>query len=93
MNPIQDLDISTEEHFEKQVFNSLYFQKVLIDEGNDPDINFLNDKSETVDSPYFSIDEFNSLSENFSKILSLSYILILGVYTKTSKSYVNIYLL
>ena len=63
MNPIQDLDISTEGYFEKQVFNPLYFQKVLIDEGNDPDINFFNDKSETVDSPYFSVDEFNSLSE------------------------------
>ena len=63
MNPIKDLDISTEGHFEKQVFNPFDFQKVLIDEGNDPDINFFNDKSETVDSPYFSVDEFNSLSE------------------------------
>ena len=52
MNPLQDLDISTEGHFEKQVFNPFDFQKVLIDEGNDPDINFFNDKSETIDSPY-----------------------------------------
>ena len=62
MNPLQDLDISTEGHFEKQIFNPFGFQKVLIDEGNDSDINFFNDKSETVDSPYFSIDEFNSSS-------------------------------
>ena len=67
MNPLQDLDISTEGHFEKQVFNPFDFQKVLIDEGNDPDINFFNDKSETVDSPYFSIDEFNSSSEKLLK--------------------------
>ena len=37
MNPLQDLDISTEGRFEKQVFNPFDFQKVLIDEGNDPD--------------------------------------------------------
>ena len=63
MNPLQDLVISTEGHFEKQVFNLFDFQKVLIDEGNNPDMNFFNDKSETVDSPYFSIDEFNYSSK------------------------------
>ena len=76
MNPLQDLDISTEGHFEKQVFNPFGFQKVLIDEGNDPDINFFNDKSETVDTPYFSVDEFNSSSDkllkNFFSILHIN---------------------
>ena len=62
MNILQDLDISTEGLFEKQTFNTFDFQKVLIDESNDPDINFLNDKSEAVDSPYFSIDKFISSS-------------------------------
>ena len=71
MNPLQDLDISTEGHFEKQVFNPFDFQKVLIDEGNDPDINFFNDKSETVDSPYFSIDEFNSSFEKLKNSFSI----------------------
>ena len=63
MNLLQDLDISTEGQFEKQIFNPFDFQKVLIDEVNDPDINFFNDKSEIVESSYFSIDEFNSRSE------------------------------
>ena len=67
MNPLQDLDISTEGHFEKQIFNPFDFQKVLIDEVNDPDINFFNDKSEIVDSSYFSIDEFNSTSKKLLK--------------------------
>ena len=62
MNILQDLDISTEGLFEKQTFNPFDSQKVLIDESNDPDINFLNDKSEAVDSPYFSIDKFISSS-------------------------------
>ena len=35
----------------------------MIDEVNDPDINFFNDKSEIVESSYFSIDEFNSMSQ------------------------------
>ena len=67
MNPLQDLDISTEGHFEKQIFNPFDFQKVLIDEVNDPDINFFNDKSEIVESSYFSIDEFNSTSKKLLK--------------------------
>ena len=75
MNPLQDLDISTEGHFEKQVFNPFDFQKVLIDEGNDPDINFFNDKSETVDTPHFSVDEFNSSSDKLlKKIFSILHI-------------------
>ena len=49
MNPLQDLDISTEVSSEKQIFNPFDFQKVLIDESNDPDINFFSDKSEVVD--------------------------------------------
>ena len=46
MNPLQELDISTEGHFEKQVCNPFDFQIVLIDESNNPGINFFNDKSE-----------------------------------------------
>ena len=43
----------------------LVFKK-LIDESNDPDINFFNDKSWIVDSPYFSINKLKSL---FQKLL------------------------
>ena len=45
MNPLLGLDISTEKHFERLVFNLSDFQKVLTYESNDPDINFFNDKS------------------------------------------------
>ena len=54
-------------HFEKQIFKLFDFQKVLLYEGNDPDINFLNDKSEAADSPYFSIDGFNCSSQKLLK--------------------------
>ena len=67
MNPLQDLDSSTEGHFEKQIFNPFDFQKVLIDESNDPDINLFSDKYEAMDSPYFSIDEFVSSSQKLHK--------------------------
>ena len=71
MNPLQDLDISREGHCEKQLFNPSDFQKVLIDEGDDRDIKFFNDISEAVDSPYFSIDEFNSLFEKLKNSFSI----------------------
>ena len=93
MNPLQDLDISTEGNFEKQILNPFDFQKVLIDESNDVDINFLNDKPEAVDSPYFSIDEFISSSQKFPK--SLFSILHINIRSsnKNFESHVNIYLL
>ena len=53
MNPLQDLDIATEGHFEKQIFYPFDIQKALIDERNNPNINFFNDKSEDVDLPCF----------------------------------------
>ena len=62
MNLLQDLHISTGGHFKKHIFNPFDFQKVFIYGSNDPDINFLNEESEAVDSPYFSVDEFNSSS-------------------------------
>ena len=37
------------------------------DEGNDPDLNFLNDQSEAVSSPYYTIDEFPSASDSLLK--------------------------
>ena len=36
---------------------------------NDPDINFFSDKSEALDSPYFSTDEFISSSQYSFSIL------------------------
>ena len=50
-----------------QVFITFDFQKVLIDQINDPDINFFNDKSGAGDSLDFSSGEFNSLSEKILK--------------------------
>ena len=37
------------------------------DENNDPDINFFNEKSEAVNSPYYNADKFNSSSRNLLK--------------------------
>ena len=39
----------------------------MVDESNDPDINFFNDKSEAADSLYFSKDEFNYSSQKLLK--------------------------
>ena len=46
----------------------------MIDESNDPDINFFSDKSEALDSPYCSIDESNSSPQELLKnMLSILY--------------------
>ena len=69
MDLLQDLCISTERHFEKQIFNPFDFQKALIDESNDPDINFFSDKSEALGSPFLSTDEFVSSYQKLLKNL------------------------
>ena len=86
MNPLQDLEISTEGHFEKQIFNPFDLQKVLIGESNDPNIKFFNDKFEAADSPYFSIDEFVSSSQKLlKKSFSILHINIRSLKKKSEK--------
>lgn len=88
MNSLQDLDTSTERHFEKQVCDLFDLQKVLIDASNDSHINFFNDQPGAVDSPYFNTNELNSLSQ---KLCKYSFP-ILCINFRSFKSYVNIYL-
>ena len=55
------------ENFENVLFNPFDSQNILGDENNDPDINFFNEKSEAVNSPYYNADKFNSSSRNLLK--------------------------
>ena len=41
----------------------------MSDENKDTDINLLNEKSEAVNPPYYSVDKFNSSSQNLFKNL------------------------
>ena len=52
------------ENFENIFFNSFDSQNILSDENNDPNINFYNEKSEAVNSPYYNVDKFNLSSQN-----------------------------
>ena len=54
-------------NFENKFFNPFDSQNIWSDENNDPDINFFNEKSETVKSPYYNMDKFNSSSQNLLK--------------------------
>ena len=47
------------ENFENIFFNPFYSQNILNDE-NDPDINFFNKKTSSCKSPYYNVDKFNS---------------------------------
>ena len=55
------------ENLKKILFNHFDSQNILNDENNDPDINFFNEKSGTINSPYYNVDKFNSSSQNFLK--------------------------
>ena len=76
MNPLLSVHNTSEESFENKLFNPFDIQQIMDDEGNDPDLNFFNDHSETVSSPYYTIDEFscasNSLSKNSFSILQIN---------------------
>ena len=43
------------------------FENILSDENNDPNINFFNEKSENVNSPYYNVDKSHSSSQNLLK--------------------------
>ena len=58
-----------DENFENIFFNLFDSQNILSDENNDPDINFFNEKSESVNSPYYNVDKFNASSQNLLKSL------------------------
>ena len=55
------------ENFENMFFNPFDSQNILSDENNDPDINFFNEKSEAVNSPYYDVDKFTCSSQNLLK--------------------------
>ena len=55
------------ESLENILFNSFDSQNILSDKNNDLDINFLNKKSEAVNSPYYNVGRFNSSAQNLLK--------------------------
>ena len=55
------------ENFEIMLFNPFDSKNILSDENYDPDINFFNEKSEAVNSPYYNVDKFNSSSRSLLK--------------------------
>ena len=56
MNPLLSVNNTLDESFENKLFNPFDFQQIMDDEGNDLDLNFFNDHSEAVSSPYYTID-------------------------------------
>ena len=56
-----------DENFEKIYFNPFDSQNIFSDNNNNPDINFFNEKSEAVNSPYYNVDQFSSSFQNLLK--------------------------
>ena len=51
-------------NFESKLFS---FQSVLFSDNNDPDKKFFNDKLQEIDSPYFSLENFTTISEKLNR--------------------------
>ena len=56
-----------DENFEKIYFNPFDSQNIFSDNNNNLDINFFNEKSEAVNSPYYNVDQFSSSFQNLLK--------------------------
>ena len=54
------------ENFVNIFFKLFDSQNILSDENNAPDINFVNEKSEAVNSPYYNSSSQNLLKNSFS---------------------------
>ena len=51
------------DNFESKFFS---FESILESDYNDPDINFFNDKLQEIDSPYFSVENFKTVSDQLN---------------------------
>ena len=51
------------DNFESKFFS---FESILERDYNDPDINFFNDKMQEIDSPYFSVENLKTLSDQLN---------------------------
>ena len=76
MSPLISVNNTLDESFENKFFNPSDFQQIMDDEGNYPDLTFLNDRSEAVSTPHYNIDDFscasNSLLKNSFSILQIN---------------------
>ena len=60
MNPkhcLENISNKNTAHSHENIFNPFDFQYILNNDGNDPGINFFNNKNDAVNSPYFSLAE------------------------------------
>ena len=51
------------DNFESKFFS---FESILKSDYNDPSINFFNDKLQEIDSPYFSVENFKTVSDQLN---------------------------
>ena len=66
-----NLQIETYKSFENDKFNLFEVETILANDNFDPDSNFLNEKINSVESAYYTHDEFVSFSSNLSENVSI----------------------
>ena len=66
-----NLQIETYKSFENDKFNLFEVETILTNDNFDPDSNFFNEKINSVESTYYTHEEFVSFSSNLSENFSI----------------------
>ena len=74
-----NLQTETYKSFENDKFNLFEVETILTNDNFDPDSNFLNEKINSVESTYYTHEEFVSFSSNLSENLSIIHLNIKGL--------------
>ena len=69
-----NLQTETYKSFENDKFNQFEFETILTNESFDPDSNFINEKINSVESTYYTHEEFVSFSSNLSENFSIMHL-------------------
>ena len=80
-----NLQTETYKSFENDRFNLFEAETILTNENFDPDSNFFNEKINSVESTYYTHEEFVSFSRNLSENLSIIHLNIRSLHKNIDK--------
>ena len=80
-----NLQTETQKSFENDKFNLFEVENILTNDNFDPDSNFLNKKVNSVESTYYTHEEFVSFSGNLSENFSIIHLNISSLQKNVDK--------
>ena len=80
-----NLQTETYKSFENDKFNLFEVETILTNDNFDPDSNFFNEKINSVESTYYTHEEFVSFSSNLSENFSIIHLNIRSLHKNIDK--------